>query len=411
MLAMWLVVASAQNQHMVRIEGDENYDDRTLVYDGIDVSRHQKDIDWRTTASDKNIQYVYIKATEGATHVSTHYRRNIENARKHGIKVGSYHFLRTTSSIRRQFENFTRVVKIEEQDLIPLLDVEKRGKWSNKQLQDSVKLFADLLEAHYGCRPMIYSNTTWFNNYLGPQFANYPLFIARYSKTEPQLNYGAKWILWQFSDKGRIKGIDANVDLSRFNKGCSLNDILINKKKTSPRNRGSNQRSVTSVPYPKKRMRPVQQEVPMSPRQRKEAEEKRKAEMEKQKNAPKEAKRKEKEEREKRRKEEEARKKQEKERQKAEREQREREKKESERLRKEREKEERKQRNKERMSNSFPGSQSTTTRPANTTTNDERTRKAFGRSTVTKVEEQPYNSEQRTRIRNNHRGNGASSDN
>ena len=33
---------------------------------GIDVSRHQKTIDWEKVAAD-NVQFVYIKATEGAT--------------------------------------------------------------------------------------------------------------------------------------------------------------------------------------------------------------------------------------------------------------------------------------------------------------------------------------------------------
>lgn len=250
----------------VTLVGDKNYTNDHLIYDGIDVSNYQKDIDWRTTAKDDNIKFVYIKATEGATHRQHRYRRNIENARRHGIKVGSYHFMTTTASVQSQFDNFISVAKPEEQDLVPLLDVEKRGGWTVKQLQDSVMKFAILLEQYYGCKPMIYASSSYFNNYLGAQFAHYPLFIARYAKSEPSLYYGAKWILWQFSDRGRIDGIDALVDLSRFNRGYSVKDITYknNVRKRVRRDNGE-------VPRPKVRHQ-EKPDVPMSPKQRREME-------------------------------------------------------------------------------------------------------------------------------------------
>ena len=200
-------------------------------------------------------QTANIKATEGATHKQHRYRRNLENARRHGVKVGSYHFMRTSTTIQSQFENFISMVRPDEQDLIPLLDVETREGWTIKQLQDSVMKFAQLLEEYYGCKPMIYTSSSYFNNYLGSQFARYPLFIARYSKSEPQLYFGAKWILWQFSDRGRITGIDALVDLSRFNRGCSLKDITYHNR---PRGRVKQRNDY--VPRPKVRH---EEEIPV----------------------------------------------------------------------------------------------------------------------------------------------------
>ncbi|MBR5639954.1 MAG: hypothetical protein IKW83_09350 [Muribaculaceae bacterium] len=251
--------AGNDDEHEVKVVGDKNYSNNAaLVYDGIDVSNYQKDINWRATAEDPSIKYVYVKATEGATHKQHRYRANIENARKHGVKVGSYHFLSTTSPIQKQFENFISMAKPEEQDLIPLLDVETHSGWSAKQLQDSVMLFAQLLEDYYGCKPMIYTNVSYFNTLLGYDFRNYPLFIARYSKSEPQLNFGAKWILWQFSDKGIISGIDEKVDLSRFNRGCSLKDITYNSSKSKKRNDKQRQ----NVPRPKPKKEEPKPEVP-----------------------------------------------------------------------------------------------------------------------------------------------------
>ena len=196
-------------------------------YDGIDVSSYQKDIDWDAVCRDKKIRFVYVKATEGATYTSPHFRYNIENARKHGLKVGSYHFLRTTSSLQSQFENFTRAVKPEEQDLVPLIDIEQRGNWTPKQIVDSLEVFIKMVSKHYNCRPMIYTMTSFYNKYLASHFKKYPLFIARYSESAPELNDGAHYTLWQYTDQGTVKGIDHAVDMCRFAKDKRIADILL----------------------------------------------------------------------------------------------------------------------------------------------------------------------------------------
>lgn len=115
-------------------------------YDGIDVSHHQGEIDWKEVARDKRIQFVYIKATQGTTIRDDRYRSNIRGARRHGLKCGSYHYLSSMSPVRAQFNRFKAVVKKRQQDLIPMVDVEKEGVkgWSGRQLRDSLRLF---------CRP------------------------------------------------------------------------------------------------------------------------------------------------------------------------------------------------------------------------------------------------------------------
>ncbi|MGM9868385.1 MAG: GH25 family lysozyme [Sodaliphilus sp.] len=201
-----------------------------LIYDGIDVSHYQGNIDWEKVASDKNIKFVYIKASEGATLSPKYYHLNIVEIRQAGIPVGAYHFFHPGVPVEKQFKNFTQQVKKEEQDLVPLIDVEKPGKVEQKALADSVKKFADMLEKYYGCRPMIYTGSAFYNKYLIHRFADYPLFIARYSAAKPVLKDGAKWVLWQFTEKGKVDGIKDNVDMSRFNKGCGLANIMMKGK-------------------------------------------------------------------------------------------------------------------------------------------------------------------------------------
>ena len=110
-------------------------------------------------------------------------------------------------------------------------------QWTSQQLRDSLKVFADLLEDYYGCKPMIYTSEKFFTKHLGRAFADYPLFIAKYNTVQP--NVGYKWILWQFSDCGlfrkAVKGNAGEVDLSRFNKGCTINDLLYRPVKGKPK--------------------------------------------------------------------------------------------------------------------------------------------------------------------------------
>lgn len=212
-------------------------DPSKVQYDGIDVSKHQGTINWEELKRNAKIKFVYIKATEGSNYVDPRYKENIKNARKHGFKVGSYHYFTDLSSARMQFQNFIQNANRDEQDLIPVIDVEKRSKWTPQQLRDSVKVFADLIEDYYGCKPLIYTFETFFNKNLGKAFEKYPIFIAKYPKGQEQPNInGVKWVLWQFSECGRFKGVKDNlVDMSRFNKGYTIEDIMYKPGKAKPK--------------------------------------------------------------------------------------------------------------------------------------------------------------------------------
>lgn len=196
-------------------------------YVGIDVSRHQKEIDWEKVAGDKSVTFVYIKATEGATLVDPYYKTNMNGARRHGIKVGAYHYFSTKSSVDAQAKNFLRQLKATKQDLIPMIDVESRGNWSRNELIDSVAKLANIIEKQCKRQPMIYSMMEFYNDNLAPQFNSYPLYIGRYSSAKPQIKWNGKYTIWQYSEDGIVTGIYQKVDLCRFNKGVTLDDIKL----------------------------------------------------------------------------------------------------------------------------------------------------------------------------------------
>ncbi len=201
--------------------------DPEAKYDGIDISSYQGYIDWAKVSSDKDIRFVYIKATEGATYHSPHYAHNVTQARRHGLLVGSYHYLTSSSTIDEQFDNFSKFALKSVQDLIPMLDVEVRGDWSRSQLIDSVDKFCQLVEDLYGVQPMIYSTMGFYNKNLTPHFNKHHLYIGRYSNTEPEINWEGEYTIWQYSETGIIPGIDAYVDLCRYRKDGWLEEIIL----------------------------------------------------------------------------------------------------------------------------------------------------------------------------------------
>ena len=193
---------------------------------GIDVSHHNGKINWKQVP---DVEFVYIKATEGATYADPMYQQNIEGARAKKLRVGAYHYFRTTSSVQKQFENYKQHVKKSDIDLIPMVDVEECKKWSAVQFQDSLMRFIQLVKSHYGKTPMIYSVNTFYNRYCAPRFNNYHLMIGRYGINEPVIKGRGTYTIWQKSQAGKLPGIPKNVDIGIFREGVQIDDILLAK--------------------------------------------------------------------------------------------------------------------------------------------------------------------------------------
>lgn len=194
---------------------------------GIDVSHYQGSINWREVAKERNILYAYIKATEGTNLVDNTYHTNLRGARKAGLRVGAYHFFNPNANAREQFRNFSTVVKLKEQDLIPIIDIEHRGKSPLREFQNRLKQFLQMVERHYGVRPILYTSRDFYNKYLSGPFTHYKYMIARYHPDIPQLCDNAAFVMWQYSATSRIPGIRGNVDRSCMMDSYTLSDILI----------------------------------------------------------------------------------------------------------------------------------------------------------------------------------------
>ncbi len=192
---------------------------------GIDLSRYQGDVFWENVGDNSKMAYVYLKATEGGSHIDVTYEKNIELAHRYGLKVGSYHFFRPKVDLEKQLENFMSQCRPGDQDLIPMIDIETTSGLKTEVFCDSLFKFLKLVEKAYHQKPLLYTYTNFYNKHLKEKIDDYKLMIAQYSNEEPSLADGRDYTMWQYTAKGRINGINTYVDKSRFMGRHSMREI------------------------------------------------------------------------------------------------------------------------------------------------------------------------------------------
>jgi lysozyme len=198
---------------------------------GIDVSKYQDIVDWESVkgmeVENVKIGFAFIKATEGVGNRDHQFRRNWKRAKEAGVPRGAYHFFISTKSGRLQAQNFIETVELESGDLPPVLDVEQTYGVSEKKIRERVKEFLDVVENHYGVRPILYTNVDFYQQYLEEGFDDYPLWVAHYLQKERPRIY-RPWHFWQHSETGRVNGIFSKVDFNVFNgDSSSFKKLLI----------------------------------------------------------------------------------------------------------------------------------------------------------------------------------------
>ena len=199
-----------------------------LPYNGMDISQEQGYVDWQSVSMDHLIDFVYLKATEGDSHVDSRYMANVRAAYNFGFLVGSFHRLTAESSIVNQFFNFKKNVDHGAQQLLPMVEIDERSTkgWTQQQIQDSLALFTWLVNDFYGSFPIIKTSQEFYEKRLYPRFEDMPLFIMDASESQPEVN-SKFFYMWRRTREGDIPGIIFDVNLDSFTFGTSLNDIFL----------------------------------------------------------------------------------------------------------------------------------------------------------------------------------------
>ncbi|MGN1012443.1 MAG: GH25 family lysozyme [Clostridia bacterium] len=212
-----------------------------VIYDGIDVSEYQGYIDYNLVR-DSGIDIVYIRSSEGTNFVDPYFRENYNNAKAAGLKVGFYHYVtsRNTQDAITEADFFASVINGTSPDCLLAMDFEYFDGLENYQVNDISLSFLERLEQITGKKAIVYSDAYNAGNVFNSSISNYPLWIAEYGVSEPELYRNwSSWTGFQYSDTGRISGINAYVDLDKYTENILLDDkseIVNNGNNVVPQN-------------------------------------------------------------------------------------------------------------------------------------------------------------------------------
>lgn len=186
---------------------------------GIDISKHSGIIDWDKIKK-QQINFVYIKATEGQDYVDPNYYINLTRAQKAKITVGEYHFFRFNKSGKVQAQNFLSHALHDPNELPTVVDIEEWGNLpvykSDAEIKKEIRLFLIEVQSVIHRKMVIYTNMDSYNRYIKGGFPNNPIWICTFNKT-PKLPDNRNWLFWQHAHNGKLAGIKVDVDINTFN--------------------------------------------------------------------------------------------------------------------------------------------------------------------------------------------------
>lgn len=198
-------------------EAVSNYkNDKTLL--GIDVSSFQGEIDWEKV-KEAGVEFAIIRLGFGYTVnmelvLDKYFQENLKGAKENDIKIGVYFYsyANEIEEVEKQARFIVDNLNGEDLDLGVTFDWEN---WNNFKdyhvnlydLDNMYNSFKKVLEDN-GYKTMLYGSKFYLKNIWKTEDKD--IWLAHYTN---KTNYDKDYVMWQFSDKGVVEGINSFVDL------------------------------------------------------------------------------------------------------------------------------------------------------------------------------------------------------
>ena len=193
---------------------------------GIDVSKWQQDIDWKTVKA-SGIKFAMLRLAHGSSK-DIQFENFYSGATEQGIPVGIYCYstAKSVAEGKKEAENLLEMLDGKELTYPIALDLEDNAQLKNMNKAQRTKLILEYkkIVEDAGYDFIVYANLNWLTNYIDQKKLeenNVDIWIARYCSQSLGHRYtgGGTVQMWQYSSTGQIDGIlDAygryiNVDL------------------------------------------------------------------------------------------------------------------------------------------------------------------------------------------------------
>ncbi len=196
---------------------------------GVDVSYYNEDVNWQQVRA-QGIDFAIVRIggrgwTYGRIYDDARTGQYLHNAREAGIRVGVY-FYSTAGTEREGAAEARAVLKMldgQTLDLPVFIDVEESGEYprgradllSREERTRAVLAFCRVIE-DAGYETGIYSGQYFFRtNLYFDSLGDRMIWIANYSASERNQipGFSRGYDIWQFTDRGQVKGITGYTDL------------------------------------------------------------------------------------------------------------------------------------------------------------------------------------------------------
>lgn len=192
---------------------------------GIDVSEHQKFIDWNKVKK-SGVDFAMIRLggkgyQSGEIFIDNYFQANIEGAKAAGIDVGIYFFSQAVTVDEAIEEakfvldelRFTSIEYPIAFDMEEMDGSERTSNLTPEEVTNITDAFCSIIEKN-GYEVMIYGNPSWFYNNVNLEYLEkYPKWLANYAAVP---DYLYEFTIWQYTSDGILPGIDVPVDLNIY---------------------------------------------------------------------------------------------------------------------------------------------------------------------------------------------------
>ena len=185
------------------------------IFEGVDVSVYQGNIDWNKAKAD-GIEFAVIRAGYGkyVSQKDKYFDQNMKNAKAAGLPCGVYWFsyALTPEDAIKEADACYEVIKNYKLEYPVSFDMETESqmKLPKETVAQIIEAFCGRMES-YGYYTTLYTYASFLNYKVEDRiFDKYDIWVAHYNTSKPAFNrnYG----LWQYSCTGSVWGITGNVD-------------------------------------------------------------------------------------------------------------------------------------------------------------------------------------------------------
>lgn len=219
--------ATYNEENFTMEDGRITYEDAAVNHStGIDVSAFQGDIDWEAVAQD-NIDFAIIRigyrgyGSEGIIREDENARKNIVEASAAGLNVGVYFYSQaiTQEEAVEEAEFVLNIIKDYNIDGPVVYDWEnepgvgmRTDNLDGSIITQCAVGFCERIKSE-GYTPAVYFNLTdAYVRYDLDKISDYIFWYAQHEGEIPAFYYN--YNIWQYSDSGKVNGIDGNVDMN-----------------------------------------------------------------------------------------------------------------------------------------------------------------------------------------------------